>query len=186
MLPCLQGCSGTAPTPHRDALGEVGILDHVGRLQVLMIDRVVRLPVRARSCGESPAAGAAPSDAPWRATSPPYAAVAPLLAARDTALRRFQRPLGLAIPAGMEDRVPSESVAKPQCPRSMPGFLSRGGKRLYRHSAQEKQHTSHPLPAIVTVLGVPSIGRDQRTAIRPILERTRKPLSSVAPLPNCL
>ncbi len=39
---------------------------------------------------------------------------------------------------------------------------------------------------MVTVLGMPSKGRDQWTVIRPILERTRNPLSSVAPLPYSL
>jgi hypothetical protein len=39
---------------------------------------------------------------------------------------------------------------------------------------------------IVPVLGVPSRGGDQRTAMRPILERTRNPFSRVAPLLNSL
>jgi hypothetical protein len=39
----------------------------------------------------------------------------------------------------------------------------------------------------VSVLGgLPSLGRDQWTAIRPILESTRTPWSRVAPLPNAL
>ena len=38
----------------------------------------------------------------------------------------------------------------------------------------------------VTVLGIPSIGRDQWTLMRPILERTRTPLSREAPLPYSL
>jgi hypothetical protein len=38
----------------------------------------------------------------------------------------------------------------------------------------------------VAVLGVPSTGRLPRSAIRPILERTKKLLSRVAPLPHSL
>ena len=84
-------------------------------------------------------------------------------------------------------RVPSESVANASIPRSMPVSCPVAGSGCTGTSAQEKQ-TYQPSASlrIVTVLGVPSSGRDQRTAMRPILERTRKPLSSVAPLPNCL
>jgi hypothetical protein len=35
-------------------------------------------------------------------------------------------------------------------------------------------------------LGVPAIGRLHRTAKRPIFDNTRKPLSRLAPLSNCL
>ena len=84
-------------------------------------------------------------------------------------------------------RVPSERVAKASMPRSIPVSCPVGGKGCTGTSAQEKQ-TYQPSASrlIVTVLGVPSRGRDQRTAIRPIFESTRKPLSSVAPLPNSL
>jgi hypothetical protein len=51
-----------------------------------------------------------------------------------------------------------------------------------RTSAQEIQ-AYHPSASrvIATVLGVPCSGRLQRMAIRPILERTRNPLSNRAP-----
>ena len=93
-----------APPRVTDALCQMVILHHVGGLQVFVIDRVVaaeRAP--APSCGESPAAGAAPSDAPSPAASPPCAGGGcPSFGGRP-ALGGFQRPLGLAIPAGMED-----------------------------------------------------------------------------------
>src|SRR5262249_57410666 len=63
-------------------------------------------------------------------------------------------------------------------PRSMPVSRPVGGNGCVGTSAQEK-HTYHPSASreIVTVLGIPSSGRLQRTPIRPILERIRKPLS---------
>ena len=83
--------------------------------------------------------------------------------------------------------MPSASVANDSKPRSMPVSCPVGGSGCIGTSAQEMQ-TYQPSASrlIVTVLGVPSIGRDQRTAMRPILERTRKPLSSRGPLPNSL
>ena len=83
--------------------------------------------------------------------------------------------------------VPLERVAKASMPKSMPVSSPVSGKGCTGTSAQEKQ-TYQPSASleIVTVFGVPSKGRDQRTAILPILERTRNPLSSVAPLPYSL
>src|SRR5262245_29746105 len=88
---------------------------------------------------------------------------------------------------GEKMRVPFDRVANASMPRSIPVSCPMGGKDRTGTSAQEKQ-TYHPSASrlIVTVLGVPSNGRDQRRAILPILDRTRKPLSSAAPLPNCL
>ena len=84
-------------------------------------------------------------------------------------------------------RVPSESVANDFRPRSMPVSCPVGRQRLYRHiGARETDIPAVRFSEIVTVLGVPAIRRDQRTAMRPILERTRIPLSRVAPLPNSL
>ena len=84
-------------------------------------------------------------------------------------------------------RVPLESVANASTPRSIPVSCPVDGKGWTGTSAQEKQ-TYQPSASreSVTVLGVPSNGRDQRTAIRPIFDKTRKPLSTVAPLPNSL
>jgi hypothetical protein len=84
-------------------------------------------------------------------------------------------------------RSPFERAAKASRPRSMPVSWYVGGKGCAGTSAQEKQ-TYQPSGSrlIVTVLGVPASGRDQRTAIRSILNRARKPFSRVAPLPNSL
>jgi hypothetical protein len=51
------------------------------------------------------------------------------------------------------------------------------------HEQQADQPAASRL--IGTVLGVPCRGRDRRSAPRPIVARASKPLSSVAPLPNC-
>ena len=114
-------------------------------------------------------------------------AIAALLAPRDTPLRGLERPFGFAIPAGMEDARAIGQRGEGFDAQIYPRLLPSVGKGCIGTSAQEKQ-TYQPSASrlIVTVLGVPSSGRDQRTAIRPILERTRKPFSSVAPLPNCL
>jgi len=54
-------------------------------------------------------------------------------------------------------------------------------------SAHEKQ-TSHPATwrLIGTVLMTPVLGRDRRSALLPSLDQTRMPVSSWAPVPNCL
>jgi hypothetical protein len=67
------------------------------------------------------------------------------------------------------------------------GFASAERERRVGTSAQEQQ-TYQPSASreTVTVLMVPCTGRDQRTAIRPILERTSEPFSSRAPLPYSL
>ena len=184
----LQDAQECGPARVGDRLGEVVILDHVGRLQILMIDRVVvaneregRLVVEVlpltlhlqMRLGQQVHCFAA--------------AIAALLAPRHTTLGRFERPLGFAIPPGCECVVPSERVANDSIPSRClsPGPV--GGSGCIGMSAQENE-TYQPSASrlIVTVLGVPSKGRDQRTAMRPILDRTRKPLSSRAPLPNSL
>src|SRR5262249_52242855 len=85
------------------------------------------------------------------------------------------------------DLAPIGQRGKRLQPKIDPGLLPVGGSGRIGTPAQEKQaYQPSASRLIVTVLGVPSSGRDQRTVIRPILDRTRKPLSSVAPLPNCL
>ena len=76
-------------------------------------------------------------------------------------------------------RVPSDSVAKAAMPRSIPVSWLVDGKGRMGTPAQEMA-TYHPSASrvLVTVFGVPSIGRDQRTPLRPIFERARKPLSN--------
>src|SRR5258708_34206209 len=70
-------------------------------------------------------------------------------------------------------------------PTSMPVSRPVRGNGWVGTSAHEHE-TYQPSAAleIVTVLGVPSMGRDQGTATRPNLERARKPLSSRTPLPD--
>jgi hypothetical protein len=162
--------------------------EHVGRVQVLMIDRVVLLherqcrlamtvlplsPYLQTRLGEQ-----------YHSLAP---AIAPTLPPRDTPLGHLQRTLRLAVPTRVEDARLVGVVARHSIPRSIPVSCPLGGNGCTRASAQEKQ-TYQPAASreIVSVLGVPSNGRDQRTAMRPILEWTRKPLSSVAPLPNPL
>src|SRR5260370_11716709 len=76
-------------------------------------------------------------------------------------------------------------------PRRVPGERQGSARHLGTSAPRRRRSprsAHHPAGALerVTVLGVPSKGRDQRTATRPILERTRQPLSSCAPLPYSL
>jgi hypothetical protein len=91
------------------------------------------------------------------------AAMAPLLAPGYSPLHLLQRALGLPVVAQVRDDLP----------------VRRGEEHRESHvetgtSAQEQQ-TSHPSASreTVTVLMLPSTGRDQRTAMRPIFDRTR-------------
>src|SRR5262245_18723104 len=106
------------------------------------------------------------------------AAVAPFLAARDTPLGCLERAFRFAIPAEREDACAIRQSSKRLMPRSIPVSCPVAGSDFTDTSTQEKlaYHPSASL-LIVTVLGVPSKGRDQRTVMRPILERIRKPLS---------
>ena len=116
------------------------------------------------------------------------AACTALLARGDPALALGQVPLCLAVPARIVwIIVRSASVAKDSRPRSMPVSRPVGGSGCADTSTQEIA-TYQPSASleIVTVLGVPSMGRDQWTAMRPILARTSAPLSSRAPLPYSL
>jgi hypothetical protein len=84
-------------------------------------------------------------------------------------------------------RAPSEKVAKASLPRSTPVSCPVSGKSCTGLSTYEKQ-TYQPSASwlIVTVLGVPSTRRLQRTEMRPILDGSSKPLSRRAPLPYSL
>ncbi len=70
---------------------------------------------------------------------------------------------------------------------SMPVARPVGGRGWAGTSAHEMA-TYQPSASLETVivLGVPSMGRDQWTLMRPIFESTRQPLSSRAPLPYSL
>ena len=60
-------------------------------------------------------------------------------------------------------------------PQVYPGFLSKEENGCTGTSAQEKEACHHPLSRpIVTVLGVPSTGRDQRTRDTPDLRQDQE------------
>src|SRR5262249_6135762 len=123
------------------------------------------------------------------------ASVAPRLATRSAPLgfpaAGPSRPAGsgaAAPPTG-----PSAVRRTPVPPTSMPVSCPVGGSGGIGSSAQEQQPRSSSPGAAVGlvadgdglgswVLGLPASGRDQRGATRPILERPRKPWSSMAPL----
>src|SRR5262245_4487371 len=59
--------------------------------------------------------------------------IAPFLATRDTPLRRFQRALRRAIPAGMEDACPIRERSEGFQPKVYARFLAGRRQRLHRH-----------------------------------------------------
>ena len=80
------------------------ILDHVGRLQVLMLDRVVLAHQRQSPLVVKVLALALHFEMRFGEHRHRFTpAIAPFLAATDTPLRHFQRPFGLPIPARVED-----------------------------------------------------------------------------------
>src|SRR6516165_5711314 len=106
------------------------ILEHVGRLQVLMIDHVVLTHERERRLvmkilpltsyflmrlGEQ-----------YHCLAP---AMTPFLAARDTTLRGLERAFRLAIPARREDARAIGERSERLDAEVDPGFLSRGRQR---------------------------------------------------------
>jgi hypothetical protein len=162
------------------------ILDHVGRLHVRVIDRVALSNERQRRLVVRVGASSLHLQARFGQQLHRLAsAIALLLASRDTPLGGFERPFGMTVPGRMEDarliREGSERLDAKINSRLL-ASLRQGphGRRRSRHMQPSASCDT------VSVLGVPSRGRDQRTAIRPILDRTRNPLSSVAPLPTSL
>ena len=164
------------------------VRDHIGRLQVFVIHHVVLAHTGQRRLVVKVLPLPAHLLMRFRQQRDRFASAdAALLAPRDAPLGRLQRPFGFAVPAGGEDACAIGEGGECLNAKVDPRLLACGGKGCIGTSAQEKQaYQPSASLEIVTVLGVPSIGRDQRTAMRPILERTRKPLSSVAPLPNSL
>jgi hypothetical protein len=84
-------------------------------------------------------------------------------------LRRFQRAFALRYQPGEKMRAPFVKVANASIPRTIALSCPVAGKPCTGTSAQEKQ-TYHPSASrlIVTVLDIPSNGRDRRSAMRPI------------------
>src|SRR5215468_711163 len=95
-----------------------------------------------------------------------------------------QRFFGLTVVPGILDRFPSDVMSNTLSPISTPASCPVVGKSCIGTSAHEKlAYQPSASRLTVTVLILPSIGRDHRTAIRPNLGRTRKPLSRRVPLP---
>ncbi len=140
----LRNCS---TSPHPDALGEMVVLEHVGRLQVLVIDRVVAAHQRQRRL---------------------VVEVLPLAPHLLMRLRQQRRPPcgGGCCPSCDETRGAARFSARARpCDTSReedarairergegldaqvnPRFLPVGGKRLHGHfGARDSRHTSHPL-----------------------------------------
>jgi hypothetical protein len=214
---CLEGEDGQerAPTRLGNRLRAVVMLEPVGRLPVLVSDRVV-LTHQLEGSGvlEVPALAlhrllrvGAQLDRLLAALPPVLAALPPVLAATDPPVRRLQRAFCLAIPAGdTRWRYPLAIPAKSDDARAVckrgerlptpvyPRLLSGGRERLPRPIRARDP----PRPAVRcpperdrldpsrSVPLRPALGRDQRTAIRPLFERTRKPVSRVAPLSDGL
>jgi hypothetical protein len=171
-----------------DALRELVVLDHVGRLQIFVGD--VAIYLRQLGCFPVMEVASLVGDVllrPGRRLHRFGAAVAALLAARNAAQAAAQIGFRLAVIGRSDDLPPLARVAKDSRPTSMPVSWPGGGSGRMDISAQEIA-TYQPSTSleIVIVLGVPSIGRLHRMPTRPILDRIRKPLSSRAPLPNSL
>jgi hypothetical protein len=164
----------------------------VGRLDCLPGDRVILAHERARCLVVEGGALAAHlllrlCQRAHRRTAPMTA----LLARGDPPLALHQRALGAAGVPGVSTGSPAAVRSNPFTPTAMPG--SRPGSRpasgngctgtaaqaiaLYQPSASWET---------VPVLGVPANGRDQWTALRPSVDKTREPFSRRAPLPSSL
>jgi hypothetical protein len=117
-----------------DALGEVVVLDHVGRVQVFVIDRIVRphqgerrlmvkiLPLALQLL--------------MRLGKQRYRlapTMAALLSSGPPTLRCFQRALGFPAPAGIEDARPIRKGGERLSAKVYAGLLSRLRQRRYRH-----------------------------------------------------
>jgi hypothetical protein len=186
----LESEDGEERTPPRvaDAFGEVVIPHHVGDPQILVIDRVVALDERQCRLVVEVLALATHRLMRLRQQAdrlPP--AMTPLLALGDAPLAFRQVPLGFAVVARREDARAISQRGEGFQAQVDAGLLAGGGSGRTGTSAQEiAMYQPSASFVTVTVLGVPSMGRDQWMAMRPIFERTREPLSSLAPLPYSL
>jgi hypothetical protein len=178
-----------APPRITAALGEVLVLDQVGRRQVLVSDRVVLAHQGERRLVG--AVGACAADARVR-LGEQHDCLAPALAApraaRHPSLRPPQGHRRHAEAVWVGELAPIGACGKRLQPAINAGCLAREQQRLDWHlgaGAGNELATYQPSAARarVTVLGVPCSGRDQRTASRPIVATTRHPLTSRAPLP---
>jgi hypothetical protein len=162
--------------------------EQVGRLHILVIDGVVPPHQRERHLVMEVTASVADllmrlGEQPNRFLSP----LAPVLAARYPALRPLQLALCQPENARVGDLAPVGECGERFHAEIGPRLLPCVRKWLDRHALTGEAG----IPAVCLAtdrhrLGVPSRGRDRRTAMRPIFDKTRTPLASVAPLPNCL
>jgi hypothetical protein len=101
-------------------------------------------------------------------------AVAPFLAPGNTPLSSLERLLRLAISARVKDARSIRQRGQRFDAEINPASCPVGAKGRIGASAQETQtYRPSASPDTVTVFGVPSNERDQRTAIRPIFDGTR-------------
>src|SRR5690348_7722482 len=110
------------------------VLDHVGRLQILVIDRVVVLDKSQRSLVVKVlplALDLLMSPSEQHDCFP--ATVASFLAATQTPLRRLERALRFAIPAGRKDAHAIRQSSKGLYPEVYARLLTSGQKWLYGH-----------------------------------------------------
>ena len=147
---CLVRQDGEEGAPPRvtNGLCQMMILHHIGRLEVLVIDRVVLtnerqrcLVVKVRSLASHL------SDAPWRAALPLCDGdCCPSCGARLCA-GPFSAPARLGDTSqAMKMRVPSESVANASMPRSMPVSCPVSARAGSAHLHRRSRRTSRPLP----------------------------------------
>ncbi len=117
-----------------DTLGEMVIPEHVGRLQVLVINHIIgthqgerRLMMKVLPLAAHRLMRLGEQDNRFPATMAPY------LAPRDPALRGLQCPLGFAIPTGRKDACAIREGTERFYPKVNAGLLSSWRQRLYWH-----------------------------------------------------
>ena len=138
---------------------------------------------RAQSYDESPVAGGAPSDALWPAARPPCGVGCSPSCADSPAVGLSSAPVRLCYTNQARRCVYLRRAWRRLQSRDLSRFLSGGGQGLHWHIGAGETD----IPAIRFMADGDGFGSafywtDQRTAIRPILDRTRNPLSSVRPV----
>jgi len=185
---CLGFEEGTecGPAGIADALGQVTVAYQVGDPQVFESDRVVQQEQRQR--GLVVKVGALPLHrllSPLEVAYSLAAALAALLALRDAARCLLQLPLRIAVGAWVRYDCPSGGDEEDLQPHVDAGLASGSGYGRGRDIGTGEAHrVAVGLPTDGDGLGRALQGTLQQTATRPILDSTRYPLSSRAPLPN--
>ena len=188
----LESEDGQEPRPARiaDALGKVVVLDPMGRLPIFMGDAIVgaHQPCCVLVMEVAPLVG----DGVLRFRQEHNrggAAMAPLLTPRHPPSAAAQRRCGFAVIGRSED-APSISAGGERLePAVNAGLLSCSGQRMEGNVGAGDRHvppidcSSDRARLIVTVLGVPLMGRCSLSGMRPMRESASIRPSSVAPLP---